>query len=400
MKTVFDLRVHPEASILTHVKHLFGEDMKVVSFDSKSITPCIGCWDCWLKTPGRCVINDAMSQHYHDYMNSEHVIVLCDTAQGFIHHSAKAFIDRSIPHYLPYIELIDGECNHVPRYAHYPKLTFYFDADDLSAQEEVVIEDYLYRTAYQYKSKAFRLVKGQTLTHKPLVARKPQNKQHPYVAYPSEQKLIIYLGSPRLKNSNSSIILDAVAHTLGDRVEIRDLKQRKHWEAWRESFKKDERVLFFLPLYVHAMPSHVMAFIETLEPSPGGLAFFVQSGFPESCQSYYLEAYVEVLSLRLKRHYAGTAIKGGMEGLQMRPPQGQTSLIQPLVNAIVELEKDGKFNEATLKTLAHPVRYGRWMRIMFTLIGSRLMNRFFWNMKLKNNQAYAIRLQKPYDSKI
>ncbi len=32
--------------------------------------------------------------------------------QGFISHLAKAFIDRTIPHYHPYVEIVDGEFHH------------------------------------------------------------------------------------------------------------------------------------------------------------------------------------------------------------------------------------------------------------------------------------------------
>jgi AcrR family transcriptional regulator len=78
-----------------------------------------------------------------------------------------------------------------------------------------------------------------------------------------------------------------------------------------------------------------MAFIEKLQASKGSISFFVQSGFPESSQSHYLEAYFEQLALRLGRTYLGTAIKGGVEGLQMRPAKAQEKMIEPMVKAIV-----------------------------------------------------------------
>src|SRR5690606_14411335 len=105
---------------------------------------------------------------------------------------------------------------------------------------------------------------------------------------------------------------------LGDKVEIRDLKQGDKWEEWAEAFINEKHTMFFMPLYVHAMPSHVMGFFEKLEASEGSISFFVQSGFPESSQSHYLEAYFEQLALKLGRTYLGTAIKGGVEGFQMR----------------------------------------------------------------------------------
>ncbi len=98
-----------------------------------------------------------MSETYRDYVSSDTVILLMDTAQGFINHQAKAFLERTIPHYHPYIEMVDGECHHAARYEGYPDLVFYYEKEGLTDKEEQVIEDYLYRTAYHYRSKAYRI---------------------------------------------------------------------------------------------------------------------------------------------------------------------------------------------------------------------------------------------------
>lgn len=46
---------------------------------------------------------------------------------------------------------------------------------------------------------------------------------------------------------------------------------------WAEAFKHDRNVMFFVPLYIHAMPSHVMAFIKKLEASKGSISFFIRN---------------------------------------------------------------------------------------------------------------------------
>ncbi|WP_236883252.1 hypothetical protein [Clostridium botulinum] len=163
MKTIFDLREKQDGEVYEAIQNLCGEPLKVVRLDAKSITACIGCWNCWLKTPGRCVMKDQMAESYPDYVNSDVVILLIDTAQGFISHKAKAFLDRTIPHYNPYIKIVDGECHHVARYKSYPDMVFYYDIEGITTQEEQVIEDYLYRTAYHFQSKAYRIVKDGSL---------------------------------------------------------------------------------------------------------------------------------------------------------------------------------------------------------------------------------------------
>ncbi|MCT8139940.1 hypothetical protein H1D32_20905 [Anaerobacillus sp. CMMVII] len=398
MKTLFDLREKQEDDIYDAIQNLYNEPLNIVKLEDQTITPCTGCWTCWLRTPGKCVMKDQMTEFYPNYVNSNTVILLMDTAQGFINHQAKAFLDRTIPHYHPYIELIDGECHHVARYDSYPDMVFFYDTKGLTNQEEQIIEDYLYRTAYHFKSsKVYRIVKGGALQLHHLESRMAKNKIIDFSSIEPIEKLVIYNGSPRKSGSNSTLILNKVNEALGDRVEIRDLKKRGKWEEWAESFKGEKHVMFFMPLYVHAMPSHVMGFIEKLQVSKGSISFFVQSGFPESSQSHYLEAYFEQLALRLGRTYSGTAIKGGVEGLQVRPIKAQENMIEPIVKAIVNLVYEGYFNEATIRRLAKPVRFnksGQLFLKLFTKIG--LLNYFFWDPQLKKNGAYEKRFDRPY----
>ena len=395
MKTLFDLRANQDGEMIDVIGKLYDEPLKVVRLEDQSITPCIGCWNCWLKTPGICVMKDEMAKSYPDYVNSDTVILLMDTAKGFINHQAKAFLDRTIPHYHPYIEIVDGECHHVARYKSYPDMVFYYDTKGLTSEEEQVIEDYLYRSAYHFKSQAYRIVLEDNFQLRSLKPRKAKNKVVAFDSIKTMEKLVIYNGSPRRKGSNSEIILKEITEVLLDRVEVRDLKEKDKWEEWSEAFKSEEHVMFFMPLYVHAMPSHVMDFMEKLQSSEGSISFFVQSGFPESSQSHYLEAYFEQLSLRLGRTYAGTAIKGGVEGLQMRPPKAQVKMIEPMVKAIVNLVDEGKFNSVDLRQLARPVVLGKGMKILFKL-QLRLLNYFVWDQQLKKNDAYEKRFDCPH----
>ncbi len=398
MITVFDMRNKQDDDLHAAIQHLYEEPLKVIGLGEHSIKACIGCWTCWLKTPGRCVMHDQMAEIYPDYMNSDKVILLMDTAQGFINHQAKAFLDRTIPHYHPYIHMVDGECHHVTRYASYPDIIFYFDAEGLSVQEEQVVEDHLYRTAYHFCSKAFRMVKNNGLKILPLESRKAKNRLVEIASTDPMEKLVIYNGSPRRNGGNSALILSKIAQILGDRVEVRDLKSREKWAQWAEAFKTEKDVMFFMPLYVHAMPSHVMGFFEKLSASQGTLSFFVQSGFPESSQSFYLEAYLEQFASKLGRIYLGTAIKGGMEGLRMRSPKAQEIMIQPIASAIENLVHDGRFNPGDMCQLAKPIRFGKGIQILFNLFGKKMMNSSFWDPQLKANAAFEKRFDRPYET--
>jgi multimeric flavodoxin WrbA len=395
MITLFDLRENENSELFEAIQNLYDEPLNIITLREQSINKCIGCWNCWVKTPGRCVMKDQMADSYNDYVNSDTVVIVMETAQGFINHQAKAFLDRTIPHYHPYIEMVDGECHHVARYERYPDMVFYFDPEGLTDQEEQVTEDYLYRTAYHFKSKAYRIVAEETCKLHPLEPRKAKNGSAVFASTEPMEKLVIYSGSPRKSHSNTSFILSKVAEILGDRVEIRDLKKRDKWDRWAEAFKEEKDVMFFMPLYVHAMPSHVMEFVEKLKPSKGSISFFVQSGFPESSQSHYLEAYFEQLALRLGRTYLGTAIKGGVEGMQMRPARARDKAIEPLANAIINLFEQGKFSQKDIKKLAMPVRFGVIVIVIFKLLYKTGLVNIMWDQQLKENGAFEKRFDRP-----
>jgi len=397
MKTLFDLRDMQDGEIYEAIQNLYDEPLKVVRLGEQSITSCIGCWTCWLKTPGLCVMKDIMTDFYPDYVNSDTVILLMDTAQGFLSHQAKAFIDRTIPHYNPYIEMVDGECHHAARYERYPDMVFYYDKEGLTDQEEQVIEDYLYRTAYQFKSKAYRIMDDDSLQLHLLESRKAKNHVVEFSSSEPMEKLVIYNGSPRRTGSNSALILTKTVEALHDKVEIRDLKNMEKWDEWAEAFKSDKNVMFLMPLYVHAMPSHVKAFIERLQISKGSISFFVQSGFPESSQSFYLEAYLELLALRLGRIYLGTVIKGGVESLRMMPAAAQDKKIEPMIEAIENLIHEGDFNQNDVLKLASPIQYGKSMVHLFKLLTKLGVTHYFmWDQQLKANHAYEKRFDRPY----
>lgn len=396
MITLFDLRKNPEPKTVDGIASLFDGQIRYRALGSEEIKACIGCWTCWLKTPGKCGLKDALSENYADYINADKVILLMDTAQGFINHQAKAFIDRTIPHYHPYIEIVNGECHHKARYARYPELYFYFDAQNLKADEEQVIEDYLYRTAYHFRSKAFRIGKNPTWNFTSLEFRRPKNKQLTPNATEKVSKLILYNGSPRLSGSNTAIILSAISDAFGSSIEIRDLKHKKMWKQWASEFQNDNAVIFALPLYVHAMPSHVMAFIEMLQPSIGSLGFIIQQGFPESSQSYYLEAYFERLTKRLQRNYMGTAIKGSGEGLHLQPAKGQAKILAPFLELINSIFDDGYMSEQSIAKLAGIVYLSKSLIVLLKLLVLTGIIQSDWDPQLKKNNAFHLRNDRPY----
>lgn len=117
-----------------------------------TVKDCIGCWSCWLKTPGRC-INKDLDQFYKAYLAADKVIIFSKVSQGFISGNLKTLFDRMIPLFLPYITYKTGESMHILRYEKYPEVEVYYQGDFSSIEDQEIYEDYIHRVFYQFYSK-------------------------------------------------------------------------------------------------------------------------------------------------------------------------------------------------------------------------------------------------------
>lgn len=110
--------------------------------------PCTGCWSCWTRTPGRCLQQDAMQQRYPSLLQADLLLIAAPLIRGFLSAGTKAVLDRSIPLALPDMELVDGECKHLPRYDRVPALAALLLPEAEDSSEDIAINiDYLRRTA-------------------------------------------------------------------------------------------------------------------------------------------------------------------------------------------------------------------------------------------------------------
>lgn len=83
----------------------FPQDAEVeqVNLYQKNIKPCLGCFSCWSKTPGKCVIKDDMQEIY-DKINAADIVIESFPLYFFgMPSQLKAMTDRCLPFMLPYM---------------------------------------------------------------------------------------------------------------------------------------------------------------------------------------------------------------------------------------------------------------------------------------------------------
>jgi Multimeric flavodoxin WrbA len=89
---------------------------------NENIATCTGCFGCWLKTPGECVVNDKGREIAKKVIQSDLVVILTPITFGGYSYHVKKMLDRFIPNILPFFTQVDGEIHHQPRYEKNPSL--------------------------------------------------------------------------------------------------------------------------------------------------------------------------------------------------------------------------------------------------------------------------------------
>lgn len=114
---------------------------------------CLGCYDCWLKTPGVCRTRDAGPGIASEFINSDVVFFLTPVTFGGYSSQLKKALDRTVGLILsPFFTRIDGEVHHQVRYDAYPKLVAIGLMDEGNPEEETIFHTLVHRNAINLHS--------------------------------------------------------------------------------------------------------------------------------------------------------------------------------------------------------------------------------------------------------
>lgn len=122
-----------------------GHESVVLALRDLDIRQCTGCFACWLKTPGRCVLPDLYEKVLRAYLRSDLAVLASPLVLGFTSALLKRATDRIVPVALPHIDGSSGECRHYPRYEHAPTLGVLYEPEADTDAEDLEILELLWR---------------------------------------------------------------------------------------------------------------------------------------------------------------------------------------------------------------------------------------------------------------
>lgn len=131
-------------------------DTKVISNDG-TIKHCIGCFGCWIKTPGACVIRDNYGDMGKLFSKSDEIFIISKCCYGGFSPFIKNVLDRAISYVHPNLVIRKGEMHHKRRYENKLKFKIYFYGEDITEREIETARKLLKGNAINYDSDKYEV---------------------------------------------------------------------------------------------------------------------------------------------------------------------------------------------------------------------------------------------------
>lgn len=126
-----------EAWLLEHLVKQ-GEKAEIIT-DDGTIKNCIGCFGCWTKTPGRCVLADQYNRMGEKMGHADELIIVSRCVYGTYAPFVRNVLDRCLPYIHPYFTKREHEIHHKKRYQNRLLTSVYFYGD-CSEDEKITAE--------------------------------------------------------------------------------------------------------------------------------------------------------------------------------------------------------------------------------------------------------------------
>ncbi len=117
-----DQDLSPILDVLSQVLQADGAQVETFPLREMKLAHCLGCFDCWIKTPGMCVEADAGREIAKAIIRSDVTVLFTPVTFGGYSPELKKMMDRFVQLVSPFFEMDHGEVHHPPRYAHRPRL--------------------------------------------------------------------------------------------------------------------------------------------------------------------------------------------------------------------------------------------------------------------------------------
>lgn len=434
---VKDKDLTPIVDVLRQVLGASGAEVQVFPLREMKLAHCLGCFTCWIKTPGICVEADAGRDIARAVIRSDVAVFLTPVTFGGYSPELKKIEERFIQLLSPFFQMEHGEMHHPPRYEHRPRLMMVGVQRHANPAEAQIFKTLAGRNAINFHPPSYAaevvqssdnlvtlqncfealLTRCDALPFGDTVASlmPAPVRLDTQVKLDHTRRALLIVGSPKTNEpSTSAAIGGFLVKRIADRgweTETLTLRPRLSLpEGEAELVAAVERsglILLVFPLYADALPYLVTKALTVIAAhrreghvtSPQRLTAIVNSGFPETHQNALALSICREFAEQSGFSWAGGLAFGGGGMIGGEPLTAAKRSGPPIRHVIEALDMS-----AACLADGLPVPAEAMGRIMKRHMPSAIFNRFYmWmggrgfaKLAAKNGVTKEQLLARPY----
>ncbi len=345
-------------------------DAAVIS-DSGTIRPCAGCFGCWNRTPGRCVMPDGYDRMGELVHQADEVTVISRYTYGGFSGFVKNVIDRCLGYVLPHFEIVNGESHHKKRYDEDKPFTFIFYGQDLTEGKKQDARRYVTALCTNFRSTVKDVI----------FLEQPEERTRSAQPGPvPDGRTVLLNASMRYANGNSAKLAKQLEKKLDRETETVNLAQRlKDLPGLVRELEDAPVLVLCTPLYVDGLPSQLIrlmeAFRDGYEGGPKRVYVLANMGLFESRQLVNLFSAVRRWCAGMNFEYGGALGVAAGElagGLMEVLPFGMWPLQEAAdgMTRLADMIRSGRAMEDVYAEMHH---FPRWVYVAVANSGWKRM---------------------------
>lgn len=131
-------------------------DIRLIDLSALKIANCVGCFGCWTKTPGKCVIRDDAVRVYPVIAAADRLIYVSRLKYGGYDTVMKTMMERAIPVQQAFIRIHHGETHHVQRHVE-AKKALIIAYGDIDEEEKEIFRKLVARNAHNMSFESYEI---------------------------------------------------------------------------------------------------------------------------------------------------------------------------------------------------------------------------------------------------
>ncbi|WP_428563404.1 MAG: NAD(P)H-dependent oxidoreductase [Solidesulfovibrio sp. DCME] len=294
-----------------------GVDCDSIVLERCDVSPCKGCFGCWVQTPGICRGNDPARELCARIARAPTIVLLSPVSFGGYASALKIPLERGVlPVLLPFFQKVNGRTRHLVRYAQTPDMVGIGWLPRPDAELETTFRGVVARNAANMLSRrhmAVVLNGSQTLMEMRAQVEATLGEEA-LKKVKRRQKITLINGSPKKSKSHSSVFesyLHKKMEEAGAAVSrvhaLAAYTDGQMFSRLAESLDEADGVALIYPLYADQLPGHLVSVLERIAARRGEIAPPRRQRFMAVAQCGFPEAVNNDASLEICRHFAREA---------------------------------------------------------------------------------------------